>query len=70
MGREAANLHVGRKKQIKQILQDLNRRKPTGFAALARKWRKQLKKIGVSIPEDLVALTPSPTAIAVWSPEI
>jgi hypothetical protein len=44
MGREAANVHLGTKKQVKQILRDLNQRKPNWLRRAGKKMAKASEK--------------------------
>ena len=44
MGREAANVHLGTKKQVKQILRDLSRRKPNWLRRAGKKMAKAIEK--------------------------
>jgi hypothetical protein len=44
MGREAANVHLGTKKHVKQILRDLNQRKPNWLRRAGKKMAKVIEK--------------------------
>jgi hypothetical protein len=44
MGSEAANVHLGRTRQIKKILKDLNRRKPKWLRSAAKEMAKAMQR--------------------------
>jgi len=57
MGQEAANVHLGTTKQVKQILRDLGRRKPSWLHRAGKKIAKAIEKIGVSILEPIFSVS-------------
>jgi len=44
MGREAANVHLGRKNQVKLLLRDLSRRKANWLRRAGKKMAKAIEK--------------------------